>query len=386
MLRKIKKILFLTIDFPPMGGGMARLSGDVALALKEDGYEAIVVAPSSDGDAAHDEYSAFRVHRVKGIVNGHIFDHYLRSIVYCFACGLRFCFPRRVSMIITNTWSISGVSAFLIHKITGIPYAVFAHGLDVCAPKHDRKASWLMRAVLRDAVYVIAISGFTRQLVAEIEKKANVVIINPCVDITRFAAGPKAISGPKNVKRKIITVARLVKSKGYDIVLKALPKVIERFPDIEYFIIGDGPEGEHLKALAGELGLSRSVIFTGAIDEAALISYYCLCDLFILTSRELEASGEVEGFGIVFLEAGACAKAVIGSRSGGIPEAVIDGVTGLLVEESDINETAEAIIKLLSDDDLRRRLGDNGKMKVDKEMNTAVFAEKLGRILSGTAA
>ena len=186
----------------------------------------------------------------------------------------------------------------------------------------------------------------------------------------------------QNVRRKIITVARLVRSKGHDTVLKALPKVIERFPDTKYFIIGEGPEAEKLKEVVREFELSQYVIFTGQVDEAELISHYRTCDLFILTSREIEATGEVEGFGIVFLEASACGKPVIGARSGGIQEAIIDKVTGMLVDPLDIYGTSEAIIKLFSDDELRRRLGENGKIRVDKELNMATFAGKLQMVLN----
>ena len=113
-----------------------------------------------------------------------------------------------------------------------------------------------------------------------------------------------------------------------------------------------------------------------------LILHYRTCDLFILTSREIETNGEVEGFGIVFLEAGACGKPVIGARSGGIQDAVIDKMTGILVDPSDISGTSEAIIKLLSDEELRNRLGKNGKIRVEKELNMTVFAEKLQMVLT----
>ena len=382
MQKKIKKAVFLTIDFPPMGGGMARLSESIASALKEIGYEVIVVAPSADETAAYDKRAAVHVHRVKGIDCGHIFDNYPKSVIYFFARALRVSFWRRPGMVVANTWSIAGVAAFLIKKLTGTPYMIFANGLDVYAPQASPKTLWLMKLVLRNASVVAAISDFTTALVLKAERRANVVVVNPCVDTMRFAAGPGTVPDLQNGRRKILTVARLVGSKGHDTVLKALTSVVRRFPDLEYFIVGDGPEREYLERLTGELGLSQCVIFTGEVDEAALISYYRACDLFVLTSMEIEASGECEGFGIVFLEAGACAKAVIGSRSGGIPEAVIDGVTGLLVEESDINATAEAIIKLLSDDGFRRALGENGKMRVDREMNAAAFAEKIGRVLT----
>ena len=361
---------------------MARHSADVASALMKIGYETLTIAPSCYGGAEYDAAAKFRVHRVKRITCGHIFDDYPKSVIYLFACTLRFSFWRRTGMVIANTWSIAGVAAFLIKKVTGTPYMVFAHGLDVYAPRTSPKMLRLMKLVLKNASVVVANSDFTKALVLEAERNANVVVVNPCVDTMRFAADPGIVPDLQNVRRKIITVARLVRSKGHDTVLKALPKVIERFPDTKYFIIGEGPEAEKLKEVVREFELSQYVIFTGQVDEAELISHYRTCDLFILTSREIEATGEVEGFGIVFLEASACGKPVIGARSGGIQEAIIDKVTGMLVDPLDIYGTSEAIIKLFSDDELRLRLGENGKIRVDKELNMATFAGKLQMVLN----
>jgi phosphatidylinositol alpha-1,6-mannosyltransferase len=383
--KEMKKAILLTIDFPPANGGMARHSADVASAVKETGYEMVVIAPSADRDAEYDAHLTFCVHRMRSLAHAHIFDHYLKSVMLFFAHGLRFSFWPRADIIIANTWSIAGIAAFLIRKVTGAPYIVFAHGLDVYAPRTSPKILRLMKLVLKNASVVVANSDYTRSLVLAAESGAKTVVLNPCVDTGRFMAEPVLVPGLQGTGRKILTVARLVRSKGHDIVLQALAGVVRRFPDLEYFIVGDGPQRERLKGIARELGLTKNVIFTGEVDDAAVISYYRACDIFILTSKELKASGEVEGFGIAFLEAGACAKAVIGSRCGGIPDAVIDGVTGLFVEESDINGTSEAIIKLLSDDNLRRGLGENGKARVDRGLNAGAFAMNLKRILNEAA-
>ena len=127
--------------------------------------------------------------------------------------------------------------------------------------------------------------------------------------------------------------------------------------------------------------VSRQCHFAGKVDDEKLPSYYQSCNVFILTSREIKERGEAEGFGIVFLEAGACGKPVIGSKSGGIPDALIDSVTGILVDPLDIEGIADAIIRLLSNENLAARLRKNGRKRVEKELNIDRLGERLRAVL-----
>ena len=376
----MNKILFLTIDFPPMCGGMARHSESTASALKRIGYEAVVIAPSADGDAAYDKCSAFRVHRIRKIVYGHIFDSYLKSGIYFFGYGLRFCFTRRVNMIIANTWSVAGVAAYLIKKVTGTPYMVFAHGLDIYAPRTSPKALRLMKLVLKDASAVAANSGFTKALVERVEPRAKVLVIHPAADPERFARGtflkPKVCEGEK----VILTVGRLVRSKNHEMVIRAMSEVVRGFPDTVYLIIGEGPEEKALKDLALALDLEDKVVFISGVKDDELAAYYHYCDIFVLASKEISDQSEVEGFGIVFLEAGLCAKPVIGGISGGIPDAVLDGVTGILVDPDSEQSIASAILRLLTETDLAKEMGENGKARVKNDFSIDAFGKKLESI------
>lgn len=376
MQKKIKRPLFLTIDFPPMCGGMARHSYDVYMAMKYIGLDPVVIAPSPvDGSGAIDGPA---IHRLKSIKSGRIFDNYFGSVLAFFFRTLRYCLAHEAALVIANTWSIAGVAAFLIKKATGVPYAVFAHGLDVYAPQMSPRVKWLMDIVLENASVVITNSAFTKRLVEEATNRANIVVLNPMVDASRLASGAGPGGGDDRGRRKaLLTVARLVESKGHDLVIRSLPKVIAAFPDIVYRIVGSGPQETALRKLAAELGVSNQVIFTGEVDEGALTAYYRGCDIFILTSRQIRARGEVEGFGIVFLEAAVFAKPVIAARSGGISDAVLDGVTGLLVDPAEPETIAGAAIKLLSDKGLANRLGEAGRARVEREFGLEPFAEKL---------
>lgn len=374
-------MLFLTIDFPPMGGGMARHSYDVVTAIKKIGEQPLVVAPRMEGDSYFDKKIDIQIIRLKGIKIEKLFERYLWSATVFFGYAFYYCITHRVNAIFVNTWSIVGVAAFLIKKILGVPYVIFAHGLDVYAPQNNKKVARLMRLVLRNASLVIANSHFTKQLIKKMVD-TKIRVFHPVVDIERFARKEdccKLFEG----KKVLLTVGRLVESKGHDAVIRSLTKVIVRFPEILYCIVGEGPEGENLKTLVSNLGLSDTVFFAGEVEDEELPTYYRSCDVFILTSREIKERGEVEGFGIVFLEAAACGKPVIGGKSGGIPDAVIDDVTGILVDPMDVEGIADAIIRLLSDENLAARLGENGQKRVKDELNTNRFTERLREVPVG---
>ncbi len=187
----------------------------------------------------------------------------------------------------------------------------------------------------------------------------------------------------RNLKQKLglgknkilLTITRLVRRKGIDRVIKALSNVVEKHPDLVYMIVGDGPEKEYLNGLVSQNKLEKYVYFRGKVPYSELNDYYNLCDVFVMPSRTIEP--DVEGFGIVFLEAGACSKPVIGTFSGGIPDAIAHGKTGLLVEETDINQLSEAILRLFDDEELAARLGKEGRKRILEKSNWDVIAEKM---------
>ena len=161
----------------------------------------------------------------------------------------------------------------------------------------------------------------------------------------------------------LLTVGRMVERKGHDVVLKALPRVLDKAPDIAYLIVGTGPQEEQLRHLAAELHLpSRAVIFCGKVPSEELPFYYHACDIFVMPNRIV--GSDVEGFGIVFLEAAAAGKPAIGGRSGGAGDAIVDGVTGLLVDPTSPAALADSVIRLLDDAANAQRLGAAGRDRV----------------------
>jgi phosphatidylinositol alpha-1,6-mannosyltransferase len=157
----------------------------------------------------------------------------------------------------------------------------------------------------------------------------------------------------------------MVERKGHDMVIRALPRLRGAHPDVRYVICGGGSEAdvERLRALARSEGVSELVAFVGHVPEEDVADLYRSCAVCVMPSRIL-AGGDSEGFGITFLEAGACGRPVIGGRQAGVLDAVVDGETGLLVDPEDPGAIAEAIGGLLDDPQRARRMGEAGRARV----------------------
>lgn len=360
---------------------MSRHSYDVAVALRLAQECPVIVAPWRDLGAESNVDKELSVIRLKRLNSSRIFDSYLRSVMIFFFAGFHYCLRHKVKLVLANTWSVAGVAAFFINKVFGVPYIVFVHGLDVYAPQGNKKVSRFMDLVLKNASFIIANSSFTKSLLRNIVQESKVVVLHPVVDMGRFTQSSEHVKKIPSEKKMILTVGRLVESKGHSAVIRALPKVLKQFPEVVYQIIGAGPMEKPLKELVNTLGLSGKVIFAGEVKDRELPLYYNACDIFILTSKEIPDKGEIEGFGIVFLEAACFAKPVIGGKSAGIPDAVIDGVTGILVDPENTEEIAAAIVRLLADEAMAKKLGENARKRVLSEFTPGKFSERLKVII-----
>ena len=177
----------------------------------------------------------------------------------------------------------------------------------------------------------------------------------------------------------LLTVARLVPRKGHKVSIAAFAKICGEIPSAHYLIVGTGPEEEKLRAMVKEAGIENRVTFAGFVSGEDLPDIYNVCDVMLMANRQ-EENGDVEGFGIVFLEANAAGKPVIGGRSGGAVEAVVDGVTGFLVNPDDADELAGILRRLFLDRTLREALGEAGANRVRSDFNWSTRAERLKQI------
>ena len=273
-----------------------------------------------------------------------------------------------------------GLIAWTLRRIWGIPYLLYAHGEEIQMRVTSRKFAWLIPMVYRDATVVIANSHHTAQLLADIGVcSERIHVIHPGVDVAAFQTNEKArraIRQRHNLGEDftLLTLGRLQRRKGQDMVIKALPLVREKFPNVKYLIVGNGEEYDSLQQLAIVQGVSKNVIFVGSVADDERAGYYAASDIFLMPNRQIGA--DVEGFGIVFLEAGAAAKPVIGGRSGGTGEAIQDGVTGIRVDGENVEEIAAVVIDLLTDPTKARAMGERGRQRVETEFTWESIFER----------
>jgi len=378
----MNKTLLATIDFPPMVGGVANYWANLNRHLPSD--ELIVLAPEFEGSHSFDIHQNYLIYRKNLISKKKWFwPKWLPLLIFMYRLVKR----ENIKTIIAAQVLPIGTAAYLISKILPIKYIVSVHGMDVKVPKVCSRKYKIMRKVLQKAEYIIANSQFTKGAVEDLGITSDKIkIVYPCPNIqhTEVDAMLKEdiIEEYDLENRKILmTVGRLVERKGHDRVIQALCQVVKRFPDILYVIIGKGCNLANLQCLVNRFNLKSNVCFLDSVDDDELQVFYDLADVFIMTSREL-SSGDVEGFGIVYLEANNFKKPVIAGRTGGAVEAVEDGVNGLLVDPDNFRDIYKAIIKLFKNKEYAQCLGENGYERNNNRFNWPSQAEKLGEILA----
>jgi len=377
-----RKIVMLALDFPPSIGGIQTCTFNMCLSLKE--ASPVIVAPYNPQSKSFDMQQDFRIIRPKlRLFNTGRFGKLFYSL-WCVGAlfGLK---KRNIIKIILCNHIWCGFPAFFINRLLRIPYAVITYGLEIM----DDNNRFFVKKILKNASYVICCSEFTKQRVLNLgvnEDKIKKVF--PAVNLNNPVfpeEGRNNLREKLNIdsKKVILSVCRLDNYKGIDMVIEALFFVCQSLPNIKYIVIGVGREIGTLIKKTRRLNVEDKVLFLGQQNNEEIVRYFDLCDVFILASRNIVLKRRVlaEGFGIVFLEANSFGKPVIAGNSGGIPDAVIDGVTGLLVNPEDPKEIAQAIIRLLKDEALAKRLGENGRRRVKQEFNLKITENKLKEII-----
>ena len=251
----------------------------------------------------------------------------------------------------------------------------------IVALTHGHEVWWarmpLFSAALRrigaQADQMTYLGEFTRGAVANAllrEDHSKLVHLPPGVDLSRFTPAAKSVELQKKWGIEdasvIVSIGRLVARKGSDQLIKAMPEVLKQFPKSKLLLVGTGNYQKRLERLVRNLKVEESVIFTGRVDHDLLPDYFRLGDIFAAPCRSRYGGLEVEGLGIVYLEASACGVPVIAGKSGGAPDAVLDGKTGLLVNGRDHRDVGAALIKLLSDQPLRQKMGADGRVWMEQ--------------------
>jgi phosphatidylinositol alpha-1,6-mannosyltransferase len=282
--------------------------------------------------------------------------------------------------------------AWWLSRRHGIPYGVFVHGTELLLlqEKIARSAFKVGTAtrILGNAAVLVAPSNYTANLALDVVTALDLVVpvetvplgttpsqFRPGLDssVVRAKYGLTAGEGPW-----LLTVARLERHKGIDTTMRALSAVRAIHPGTRYAIAGSGQLLPVLERLRDEPGLGAAVRFLGAVGDDELPALYNAADLYVGASRRVE--GLVEGFGISLVEASACGLAIVGGRSGGVPDAVLDGETGVLVDSDDPHAVAAGINQLLSNPERRKRLGLAGRRAVESYYNWDRVARDLREI------
>jgi phosphatidylinositol alpha-1,6-mannosyltransferase len=346
-----KTILIPAYDFKPLLGGVANYGHELAVQFSKRA-RVHVLSRKLPGMEEFDQRLPYKVSRIRtpqsALLSFPLFARTLRRLIRLQPPDAVFC----------PMWFPDGAACRWALKGTPIPYFVAAHGTEVFEDFTTVRNSVrtvlvrrLKRKVFHDAEKVFPVSQYTRKAVLE-EAGGNdngVITVNNGVNSMIF----KKTAGNSNVEaryrprgeRILLTVTRLYPYKGVDRMLESLPAISQAVPDVKYLIVGEGPDRQRLEDLTGRLGLQTQVCFLGRLALSEIVELYNLADLFVMLSRE--EPPDVEGFGLVFLEAAACGLPSVGGRSGGIPDAIDEGKSGWLVDPCNTEEITATIIDLL---------------------------------------
>jgi len=377
--------LVLSYEFPPAIGGVGYYTYGVTKSLYDISSDIVVMVPYVPGAKDFDKKEQFKIIRVSRIL-------VMRELMMVIAT---FCLVRKYSIkrIFNSVWFPCGVISFLITRLINIPYFVSAHGSDILDDQNIQNKfkhfirhnlRWLKRLIFKHAARIFAVSNFTKEVLIKqgVHKDKIDVVLNG-VDNDKFKPHKKSsrlLSKHKLFGQKtILSVARLDRYKGQDMVIQSLPKVLQKCPNTVYLIVGDGGQKDGLKDLVNKLRLESHVRFIGYVSDDRLPEYYNLCDVFIMVPRQVK--GDFEGFGLTYLEANACGKPVIGSRTGGVPEAIIDRETGFIVDPTSTNEISQALINILFNVQLAHKIGKAGQIRVEQELNWKLVTNKMRNIM-----
>lgn len=265
---------------------------------------------------------------------------------------------------------------------------------NIVALSHGHEVWWakipilkqILRKIIKDVDKLGYLGAFTKNEISKATTDVNKLVqIAPGIDTNYFQPkkpNPALIAKYQlEGRRVIVCVARLVHRKGQDQLIKALPSILEKFPDAILLIVGQGPIEQMLRNSARQLGITHKVIFTGRVPHGDLADYICLGEVFAMPVRSRFFGFEVEGLGIAYLEASACGLPVVVGNSGGATDAVIDQVTGLLVDGTNVNEITDAICRLLADPAKAQAMGQAGRGWVISDWQLSNWSAKFNNLL-----
>ncbi|MEU8033034.1 glycosyltransferase family 4 protein [Streptomyces sp. NPDC049099] len=378
------KTLIVTNDFPPRPGGIQAFLHNMALRL-DPGRLVVYASTWKRGREGAAATAAFDAEQPFTVVR-----------------------DRTTMLLPTPQATRRAVQLLREHGCTSVwfgaaaPLGLMAPALRrvgaerLVATTHGHEAGWaqlpaarhLLRRIGDSTDTLTYLGEYTRSRIATAlapQAASRMVQLPPGVDEKTFHPD----SGGDEIRARlgltdrpvVVCVSRLVPRKGQDTLIRAMPRILAAEPDTVLLIVGGGPYERDLRRLAAETGVGGSVRFTGAVPWSELPAHYGAGDVFAMPCRTRRGGLDVEGLGIVYLEASATGLPVVAGDSGGAPDAVLDGETGWVVRGGDPTEAAERIVTLLGDPELRRRMGERGRQWVEERWRWDLLAERLKALL-----
>jgi glycosyltransferase involved in cell wall biosynthesis len=381
-------ILIYCPDYKPSCGGTAEFAYQVSLTLSQKGWKVVVLACNAEEDN-FDSKQPFKTVRKLPVFHGNgicekikfgfklfAFPAYLKHMIF------KYNFKYVLFTDLMNFKYTSGFFRGLAAKRVKVAKGIILHGSDVVTfPKAQWITKWIIRGIIQRMENLFCNSKFTASLASNtFELPYTPTVVGCGINPETMPQSVDKIIARRNLKIDsqyvLLTVGRLIPRKGIDMVMKALPEILFHFPSLTYIIAGDGPDRGRLMKLASHTGCMDHIRFDGEFKEELLSHYYCSADLYVMPSRYIPKEC-VEGFGIVFIEAGYYGLPVIGGLSGGVPDAIVDGKTGVLVDPESIDDLTHSIIYLLKEPHIRYKMGNSGKQRALNELSWDLVTERI---------
>ena len=381
----MRKTLLVTNDFPPRAGGIQTfLEGFVG---ELDPHQLIVYAstpPDSDtaaGSQLAADYDAAQPYDV---------------VRYPGTMMLPTPEVKRQMQRIIRDHDVKNIGFGAAAPLGLLANAAREAGADrVISTTHGHEIGWsmipgarqILEKVFRDADIVTYLTQATLKRLKPFIGETEIMQLHGAINPEQFAFNPAA---RENLRKRyglgdapvVVCISRLVERKGQDRLIEAWPSVVANYPDAILVIVGKGPYGETLKAMAAASPVSSSIVFTGEVPYAELAAHYSLGDVFAMPARTRGGGLDIEGLGIVYLEAYAAGLPVVAGDSGGAPEAVKNGETGLVVNGNYVPAVAAAVNYFLRDPERTKAMGEAGRRWVDEQWRWSDVAKPLVEVLS----
>ena len=380
---RLVHILIVTPFYPPDVSGAGRYVADIADTAAREGHRITVLHLGGRGER-------------RTVANGTVVEPVTaaRRGMTSFAAvrrALAIHGHEPIDLAVAGLAHPAGAPVALISRRARVPMLVIGLSEEFAPAYRSRLTSRILKFTLSSSRHVIAVSSWTKDNVVKLGGRPEAcTIIPPALDAADYIAGANpesralarqrfGVSG-----RVVLTVARLEERKGHDTVLRALSTLGSEFADVRYLVVGEGDQTV-LRELATSLHLGDRLTILSSLTRTELIDAYAAADVFTMVSRP-GPLGEVEGFGIVYLEAAACGLPCVAGNLGGCTDAVEHQTTGLLVDPTDSGAVAEGLRELLSNPDYRARLGAQGRSRVCERFSRTRFDADVLQVLEAVSA